>query len=212
NQKLNMEQKDKSASVYRYGRLQELMQQNYPLAPGKMAAILRDRKGLNNADIGEGNEKAINQLIAHHSIIFQPDSLRFWISTNPWQLGTYVCYDLKKIFALNGLAQDVEIADTALNIPADPYLETEDYRNFLLFRKNKMALLYHKEVDTAEVVRSNPHFYDAYRVAGDYCMDKKWYTAARNYYRASLQYEIATVNEKEAIEQKIKVYEKKINN
>lgn len=211
-QELNLEQKSKSASVYRYQRLQQLMQQNYPLTPAKMAGILRDRKGINGTNIGEGNEKAINQLIAHHSIIFQPDSLRFWISTAPWQLGTYVCYDLKKVFALNGLHKDTEVADTALNIPADAYLESEDYRNFLQFRKNKMALLYHQPVDTAEVVRSNPGFYDAYRVAGDYCMDKGWYTAAQDYYRSALRYEIATVNEQEAIEQKMDVCRKKINN
>ena len=27
---------------------------------------------MNNADIGLGNEKAIDQLIAHHSIVFEP--------------------------------------------------------------------------------------------------------------------------------------------
>src|SRR5690606_20452230 len=80
-QELNKEQKDKSASVYRYKRLQQLMSSNYPLTPNKMADILRDRKGIDGADIGTGNEKAVNQLIAHHSVIFQPDSLRMWVST-----------------------------------------------------------------------------------------------------------------------------------
>ncbi|MBL7718658.1 MAG: peptidase C45, partial [Flavipsychrobacter sp.] len=102
-QELNREQKDKSASVYRYRRLQQLMEHNYPLSPQKMADILRDRRGLDNVHIGEGNEKAINQLIAHHSVIFQPDSLRLWVRTDPWQLGAYVCYDLRKLFSAKGL-------------------------------------------------------------------------------------------------------------
>ncbi|MBZ0097929.1 MAG: C45 family peptidase, partial [Taibaiella sp.] len=121
-QELNLEQKDRSASVYRYKRLQELMAGNYPLTPQKMADILRDRKGLGNADIGNGNEKAVNQLIAHHSVIFQPDSLRMWVSTGNWQLGEYICYDLRKVFALQGLKKDTTIIETVLTIPADSFM------------------------------------------------------------------------------------------
>jgi len=209
-QKLNKAQKANSASVYRYERLQELLQQNYPLTPEKVANILRDRKGLHNANIGDGNEKAVNQLIAHHSVIFQPDSLRMWVSTQPWQLGTYVCYDLRKIFARHGLRHDVEIADTALNIAPDPFLQTQEFRNFEIFRKNKLALLQKQPVDTAETVHSNPDFYDAYRVAGDYCKLNKWYTAAINYYTEALQHEVATVTERNAIQKKIAECKKKL--
>ena len=58
---------------------------------------------LENTDIGLGNEKAINQLIAHHSIIFEPQKKRVWVSTGPWQLGEFVCYDLDKVFSLKGM-------------------------------------------------------------------------------------------------------------
>lgn len=203
-QHLNEIQKEKSASVYRYKRLEELIQQNYPLTPQKMANILRDRRGLGNADIGDGNEKAMNQLIAHHSIIFQPDSLRFWISSAPWNLGVYVCYDLKKIFAMNGLQADTEIANVALNIPADTFLKTEEYQHFLAYRKNKINLLFKRPVDTAEVVHNNPNMYDSYRIAGDYCEQQHWYNAAVNYYQQALKHEVATIDERESIAKKIK--------
>ncbi len=209
-QELNKEQMDKSASVYRYNRLSQLMRRNYPLTPTKMAAILRDRRGLNDANIGEGNEKAINQLIAHHSIIFQPDSLRVWVSTNPWQLGTYVCYDLRKVFAIQGLQADATVADSSFNIPADTFMQTEAYKNFLKFRSNKMALLQHKAVDTVEVVISNPNLYDAYRIAGDYSYKNKWYSAAIRYYKRALNYEVATETEREAIKNKIEDSEKSL--
>lgn len=202
-QELNIEQKERSASVYRYKRLQQLMKGNYPLTPQKMADILRDRKGIDGADIGEGNEKAVNQLIAHHSVIFQPDSLRMWVSTDNWQLGAYVCYDLRDIFSLQGLNEDIVLTDTTLTIPADSFIYSEGYKDFLSFRKNKMALLQGQDVDTAEVVHANPTFYDAYRIAGDHCYKKGWYKAAQNYYTQALKYEIATVDEREAIEEKI---------
>ena len=39
--------------------------------PLKVANILRNKEGLQNIDIGYGNEKALNQLLAHHGIIFK---------------------------------------------------------------------------------------------------------------------------------------------
>lgn len=210
-QELNREQKDRSASVYRYQRLQQLMNGSYPLTPQKMASILRDRRGLNNTDIGTGNEKAVNQLIAHHSIIFQPDSLRMWVSTgNNWQMGAYACYDLRKVFSLNGLQKDTIITETALAIPADSFIYTRQYADFLLFRKNKLALLANKPVDTAEVIRANPNHYDAYRIAGDYCMQQGWYKAAISYYTTALTKEVATVDEREAIQEKIALCKKSL--
>ncbi|MEZ5016357.1 MAG: C45 family peptidase [Flavipsychrobacter sp.] len=210
-QELNIEQKQNSASVYRYERLEELMNNNYPLNPTKMAAILRDRRGLHNADIGEGNEKAVNQLIAHHSVIFQPDSLRVWVSTSPWQLGEYVCYDLNKVFQLHGLQKDTVIAIDSLTIPADSFLSTKEYKNFLTFRANKMSLLAGSSVDTGIVTHSNPNYYDAYRIAGDYCLQQGWYNAAIDYYNNALTLEIATVEERKGMEEKIAKCKKKIN-
>ncbi len=210
NQDLNKEQKDKSASVYRHRRLEELMERSYPLTPEKVAAILRDRRGLHDSDIGNGNEKAINQLLAHHSIIFCPDSLRVWVSTSPWQLGPFVCYDLKKIFGMNGLQRDTAINVAARTISPDPFLYTQEYRNFLRFRENKLSLAHKGTVDTAVTVQSNPLYYDAYRVAGDYCLRNSWWMAAVNYYKTALRHEVATAPEQDAIRKKIAICEKKL--
>src|SRR6202000_1548179 len=73
--KNNQEQMAESASPYRYQRLMELLNANGKNTVQKTIDILRDRKGLHNADIGIGNEKAINQLIAHHSIVFEPQKI-----------------------------------------------------------------------------------------------------------------------------------------
>jgi isopenicillin-N N-acyltransferase-like protein len=207
-QKLNMEQMAGSASVYRYKRTQELLQQNYPLTPQKVASILRDYKGLGGADIGVGNEKAVNQFVAHHSIIFMPDSLRMWVSTSPWQMGEYVCYDLRKIFAMNGLKVDVEIADTDLNIAPDSFLSTPVYAKFMLFRQAKMNWMDKLEVQVDQFIPNNPQYYDAYRLAGDYYLQHKNYKKAIEAYQSALGKEIATQAEKQAIERKIKESEK----
>lgn len=203
NQELNREQMAGSASMYRYQRLQELMQRNYPLNPQKVANILRDYKGLQDADIGVGNEKAVNQFIAHHSVIFMPDSLRMWVSTSPWQMGTYVCYDLRKIFAMKGLKADVEVADTALNIAPDPFLESPVYARFLQFRQTKMNWLDKLQIDVNQLIPNDPEYYDAYRLTGDYYLQQKNYPKAIEAYRTALTKVVATEGERQAIEKKI---------
>jgi predicted choloylglycine hydrolase len=72
--KENIQQLNESASPYRYDRLMQLLDSNGKNTVQKTVNILRDRKGMNGEDIGMGNEKAINQLIAHHSIVFEPQN------------------------------------------------------------------------------------------------------------------------------------------
>ena len=115
--KSNRIQIRQSASDYRYQRVRELLDATNKNTLEQTVKILRDRRGMENADIGLGNEKAINQLIAHHSIIFEPQKKKVWVSTGPWQLGEFVCYDLNKVFSLKGMKSNQEISDSSLNIP-----------------------------------------------------------------------------------------------
>lgn len=200
----NQEQLAGSASPYRYERLQELLHRNGKNTVAKTVAILRDQKGLRDADIGMGNEKALNQLIAHHSIVFQPQQLKVWISTAPWQLGEFVAYDLKKVFAMNGLKTDHEICDSAAIIPADTFLLTENYRRFRDFRTLKAAVMDKRPVDVQRMVADNPQYYHAYVLAGDYLYDHHSYEEARKYYQQALTKEIATKGEKEHVEKQIR--------
>ena len=84
NTALNQQQMRESASVYREQRIAELMAKAGPLTPVKAAAILRDQGGLGGRNIGNGNEKAVNQLICHHSVIFQPAKRIIWLAAAPW--------------------------------------------------------------------------------------------------------------------------------
>jgi hypothetical protein len=199
----NQEQLQESASPYRYVRLQELLQQNGKNTVEKTVAILRDQKGLKGADIGMGNEKALNQLIAHHSIVFEPKKLKVWVSTAPWQLGEFVAYDLNKVFAMKGLQTDHEICDSAGIIPADTFLQTDNYRRFRDFRALKAAIAEKKQVDVERVIADNPQYYHAYVLAGDYCYKQKKYRKAKAYYEQALTKEIATKAEKDHITERI---------
>jgi len=210
--KANVEQMDQSASVYRYNRLSQLLQSNGKNTVEKTIAILRDHEGMNNEDIGLGNEKALNQFIAHHSIVFEPEKLKVWISTSPWQLGQFVCYDLHKVFTLAGSKKDQEIYDTALNVPADPFIETQQFKNFLEYRNYAHEISDGKSITIDSVVSKNPNYYHAYVLAGDYSYKKEEYQKALDYYKIALTKVIATKKEENHIKAQIEACNKKLAN
>jgi tetratricopeptide (TPR) repeat protein len=199
NSKSNLEQMNESASDYRFKRVMELLDTNGSNTVQKTINLLRDRRGLHNADIGMGNEKAINQLIAHHSIVFEPKKLLVWVSTSPWQLGSYVAYDLHKIFALNGMQQNHEVYDSALTIAADTFLLSPQYKNFLQFRVFKQRIADGADINVDSLVQSNPAYYHAYVLAGDYLFKRKQFKNAIPYYTTALTKTIATKKEEDHI-------------
>lgn len=205
----NEEQVKNSASDYRQQRLNELLAQNGPNTVQKTVNILRDRGGLHNADIGMGNEKAINQLIAHHSIVFEPRKRLVWVSTAPWQLGQFVAYDLNKIFDMHGMKNNNEICDSSLNIAADTFLLTNDYRNFTQFRQLKQQVLDGKEIDVNKLIASNPNYYHTFAIAGDYEYKRRNYAQAKEYYELALTKVIATKQEEDKIRKQITLCDKK---
>ncbi|WP_426669417.1 C45 family autoproteolytic acyltransferase/hydrolase [Mucilaginibacter sp. McL0603] len=208
--KENIEQMNNSASFYRYNHLMDLLKNNGKNTVQKTIDILRDTKGLNNANIGIGNEKSINQFVAHHSIVFEPQKLKVWVSTSPWQLGEFVCYDLKKVFALKGMKKDQEIIDSNLTIPPDTFLNTRIYKNFVAYRNIVQRVNDDKKIDPDSLIINNPQYYNAYIVAGDYSFKLKQFNKALGYYQHALTKVIATKEEEASVKQKITKCNKKL--
>ena len=110
---------------------------------------------------------------------------------------------------MQGLKQNIEISDSALNIAADPFLLTDEFRNFEKFRKYKQVIADGGEVNADSLVASNPEFYHAYVLAGDYLYKHKELPRALRYYKMALTKEIATKPEEEHIRKQIKKIENK---
>lgn len=202
---LNIAQMKESASVYRQTRVQELIDSLKPLTVEKMAAILRNKNGVNNANIGLGNEKSINQLIAHHSVIFKPNDLLMWVSTAPWQEGEYVCYDLKTIFSQSVIPQ-ASVAKHTQNIAADSvFLNSEAFSNYLNFRGVKNNWMFDKlYLDPEQWLGYNPYYYDTYRIAGDMYKANMDTVKAIKMYEKGLQLEVATNGEIQYLQKQIR--------
>jgi hypothetical protein len=204
----NIENIKMSDSPYRQQRMEELVTNNFPLNPVKAAAILRDKNGLKDKNIGLGNEKSINQLIGHHSVIFKPAQKQIWVSTSPWQEGQYVCYDLNEIFSQPDFSS--EIRTDSLTIPASDFLYTLGYAGFLYYReyaKKLKGMIDRKEQITDEdintFIRSNPEIYSVYELLGDYYASQNQKKQALSYWKQALEKEIPKQQEKENIIQKI---------
>jgi isopenicillin-N N-acyltransferase like protein len=201
NEKNNLENIATTASMYRYRRLQQLTDSTPRFNYLNVAAILRDQKGLNGADIGIGNEKAVNQLICHHSIIFEPEKLRFWVSTSPYQLGEYVCYDLAKVFKDDiGLTTNREIIDSNLTIPADTFLQSDRWKGFLVYRQDKAeiktAIKEKKTVAPNEntfahnMIAADPNYWENYYWLGEYFRSRGEKEKAVDYYKKAMSKEV----------------------
>lgn len=217
NNESNQFQIENSHSKYRFDRMEQLFDENPKINPQIAANILRNKEGLNNLPLGFGNEKALNQLIAHHGIIFKPKERLVWVSSNPYQLGEFVCYDLNKIFE-NRSANDsiVSLQNENLNIPKDAFLETTEYANYEKFRveDRKMdTFLENKKnlpMDFAKNYQSlNPDYWGVYYKIGVYFYQKKVYQLAHEQLEKALTKEITTLPEKEEIQKYLKKIKRK---
>jgi hypothetical protein len=198
-----------SASAYRYQRLGELLQRNQRNSVMKTADILRNQNGLRDADIGLGNEKAINQLVAHHAVIFQPEKKLMWVSTAPWQLGKFVCYDLEKVFEYKA-TENEEIFEPDLTIPADSFLFTPAYKDYVKFSKYRFPFNPHDGLNPDSLIKWNPNSYHAYMLAGDYYFDNGNWAEAIPVYEKGLTKEVATMQERYHMEKNLEKCKEKI--
>lgn len=207
--KLNKEHMKTSASPYRFERVEELLRGQKKNSVVKTASILRDQHGANDKDIGMGNEKVINQLVAHHGIIFQPEKGLVWVSTAPWQLGKFVCYNLNKIFTYKP-SKNEEVYENALTIPPDSFLLTSAFKDYLRFSKYRFPFNPVKGLAPDSIVMWNPNSYYAYMLAADYYFAKEDWEMAAPLYEEGLTKEIATRQEREYMQKNLQQSKEKL--
>lgn len=215
--KKNIENIETTDTYYRYQRLEELLKSEEPIEQAKAAAILRNRMGINNVDVGLSNEMAINQFIAHHSVVFKPDEKIMWVSTSPWQSGKFVAYDLNKIFN-NEVDFSHELYTADLTIPADSAFLSSDYEKLIRYKiltkqlKEKTEARQAVSSETIEAYKSsNPLYYHTYEVLGDYYSAIGAIDNAIESWETALTKPIGRLAEKERIERKIEEGSKRKN-
>lgn len=214
----NIQQKAESHSFYRYQRMEELIGEEKKVTPETAVAILRNKNGLANAKIGYGNEKALNQLLAHHGIVFKPNELKVWVSSNPYQLGAFVCYDLNTIFKKFESKEYTEpLQEISLQIKEDPFLHTQTYTDYETYRNIRRTVL--DKISNEETIQNellsqlkklNPEYWESYFLVGKYYYEKGYYLAALKEFEKSLTKEVTTVPDVKKIKEYIKKIKRRI--
>ena len=209
--KKNLKQIAQTHTAYRYAKMQELVAENEQLTPEKIANILRNTEGLQGKSLGYGNEKALNQLLAHHSVIFSPEERIAWVSTAPYQLGEFVAYDLKEIFKGETYAPHTVYPQTNENIPAVPFLYTQAYKDYEAYRQLEQRLSQQlREKTTIQIsdylslTSLNPNYWKGYYLLGEAYWANGQYEEAKEQYKIALTKEIPYTVEKERIEKRLK--------
>ncbi|WP_255424451.1 C45 family peptidase [Apibacter sp. HY039] len=217
--KRNRKQIAESHSMYRFNKMKELLTSAPLLTPSAGAEILRNKQGLNELPLGMGNEKAINQLLSHHGILFQPDKKILWVSANPYQLGEFVAYDLNKVFSTFPLQKEISnLSETDLNIAEDPFLyslpysQYEEYRiqsRHLITKFNKNRTVSNEYLNS--YLSLNPEYWESYFNVAEYYFRHKNFSKALFYYNLALTKEISTIPAQTKIKDRILKCEKKLH-
>ena len=217
--KNNIKHKEESHSKYRYDRMLELLDENQKITPKIAVEILRNREGLSNKRIGYGNEKALNQLLAHHAIVFQPSALKVWISSNPYQLGEFVSYNLNEAFQkFDNQNYNEIIANEDLTIERDSFINTNEFKKYEAYRNLRMVILDKIENnvdissnDLIELKSLNVNYWEPYYLIGKYYFDKGYYRAALKEFMMAKTKEVTTIPDIEVIDKYIKRIKRRIN-
>ena len=213
--KKNKKHIKESHSKYRYERLEELIGDDQKINPERAVSILRNKAGLNDEAIGFGNEKALNQLLAHHGIVFQPSKRLVWVSSNPYQLGEFTAYDLNIVF--NKTQNGTSFSSPNLNIEEDQFQYTEAYENYeenrILKRKVQTAISDKKHLEPSvltKLQRTNPFLWENHYLVGVYNYNRGYYRVALNAFEKAKRLVITTVPDEEKLASYIKKTKRKL--
>lgn len=192
--KENIKNIAQSDSKYRFDRMNQLLGKSNPLNPSLAASILRNQNGWNGDTLGMGNPRALNQLLVHHSVVMQPESRRFYISSSDYQLGPFLGYDLTKTFK----TKRIQLVDS---IAQDGFVTSDSYRKFKAFKSVKQQITAYlmfdqalnlSEKEIADFISNNSELYLTYEQLGKYFQKKKQYKRAINAYQIALTKRVAS--------------------
>ncbi|MNJ89061.1 Acyl-coenzyme A:6-aminopenicillanic acid acyl-transferase [compost metagenome] len=203
---VNQKNMAESDSRYRFDRMNELLKASGSLNLEMAASILRNQNGEHGDTLGMGNPRALNQLLAHHSVVMQPESRLYFISSSNFQLGPYLGYDLDKTFK----TKKIQLVDS---IHQDAFVQSDSYQKFRAFKTVKQQISAYLMFDTplnlsekelSDFVANNSESYVTYEQLGKYYQKKKQYSKAIRAYETGLTKRVASPQIEEELRNLIK--------
>ena len=218
---VNILNKRFSDSFHRYKRTSDLVEASKPLSPAGASQILRDVLDTNERFVGWGNPKSINQFIAHHSVTFQPEKGLMWISAPPYQLGTYICYDLNRIFKAENPSLGQSWTDSTQTIAADSLGFSDEFLNFQqvwkpikkqIFDYTRIGIPFVLTADLeAKFIAANEESYITYMTLGEYYQEREEFEKAVGFFHQALTKSVASEEEERIIKGNLAACERELN-
>ena len=211
NTPLNIEHIKSSESLRRYNRTAELIANSDTTDYTVFATILRDQKGENGIDIGMGNPTALNQLLAHHSVIFDNVKQNIWVSAYPFQLNVMNAYSLHDFTNWSADKVQFPITIDSLEVAEDPFYLSEEYKSFERYKSIRSEIISATETEIeinvdmlTDFISANPAYYETYRLLGNYYLALGNNEKAIKFYEFALTKEIAYQEDRLFMENRIK--------
>jgi isopenicillin-N N-acyltransferase like protein len=88
-------------------------------------ALLRDRRGVNDAPLPLGDRRAIDALIATHGVVMDATDRTLWVSESPHLLGRFVAFELPRLLASD--FDPLKDGSPLRAIPEDALLTSGEY-------------------------------------------------------------------------------------
>ncbi len=89
--------------------------------------LLRDRSAAGGKPLPPGDRRAVDALIATHSVVMETRARRLWVSEAPHSLGRFIAFDLERLLDPKS---DPDTDEPHAIIAADPMMASGEYARF----------------------------------------------------------------------------------
>ena len=189
NSQLNLDHIRVSESMPRFERMNQLTAQDSSISVRNTLRYIREQKGVDEVELGMGNPMAINQLLAHHAVIFEPVKGIAYVSAAPFQENVFNAYDVNSIKDMAGFdpANSPEI--DSLRLEQDPFFTSKSFENYKQYKSLKVEFLARSNNESPaqdfveKWIATNPEYYEPYLLLGDFYFEKEDFANAKRYYK-----------------------------
>ena len=186
---INLDHIRDSESMPRFDRMKQLTEEDTIISVENTLRYIRDQKGVNNQDLGTGNPMVINQLLAHHSVIFEPLKGIAYISAAPFQENVFNAYDVNSIKNLGTFDPKNSPEIDSLRLAQASFYNSHGFSNYSEY---KLLRAEFKENPKQKIdengfpekwITTNPEYYEPYLLLADFYFEQDDFAKAKKYYQ-----------------------------
>ena len=140
-------------------------------------------------DLGIGNPMAINQLLAHHSVLFEPLKGLMYVSAAPFQENVFNAYDVNSIRKMGSFDPVNSPEIDSLRLAQDSFYTNKGFSNYIEYKLLKVEFKENPNQKADENgfiekwIATNPEYYEPYLLLADFYFEQDDFASAKTYYQ-----------------------------